>query len=90
MPSGWDDVAAMAADLSRLRNDLEPAAIARHPVIGDVLAELAATPGCLLARMSGSGATCFALYGDAARARAVVGHLRKPGRWCWAGSLRSG
>ena len=42
-------------------------AIALRPVIGDVLAELAATPGCLLARMSGSGATCFGLYGDAAR-----------------------
>ena len=90
LPAGWDSVAAMAADLGGLRNDLEPAAIARHPVIGDVLADLAATPGCLLARMSGSGATCFALYGDAAMARAALSSLQKPGWWCWAGSLRSG
>jgi 4-diphosphocytidyl-2-C-methyl-D-erythritol kinase len=90
LPAGWDSAAAMAADLGGLRNDLEPAAIARHPVIGDVLAELAATPGCLLARMSGSGATCFALYGDAAMARAALSSLQKPGWWCWAGALRSG
>ncbi len=90
LPAGWDDVAAMAADLGVLRNDLEPAAIALCPVIGDVLAELAATPGCLLARMSGSGATCFGLYGDAAVARAALTSLRKPGRWCWAGSLQDG
>ena len=76
LPAGWDGVAAMAADLGGLRNDLEPAAIALRPVIGDVLAELAATPGCLLARMSGSGATCFGLYGDAAMARAALASCR--------------
>ena len=69
LPAGWDDAAAMAADLGRLRNDLEPAAIALRPVIGDVLAALAATPGCLLARMSGSGATCFGLYRRCRRGR---------------------
>jgi 4-diphosphocytidyl-2-C-methyl-D-erythritol kinase len=90
LPSAWDDVAAMAADLGSLRNDLEPAAIALHPVIGDVLAELAAMPGCKLARMSGSGATCFGLYADAASARQALGHLERPGWWCWAGSLRRG
>ena len=90
LPSGWNDVAAMAGDLARLRNDLEPAAIALRPVIGCVLAELAATPGCKLARMSGSGATCFGLYADAASARQALGHLERPGWWCWAGSLRCG
>jgi 4-diphosphocytidyl-2-C-methyl-D-erythritol kinase len=90
LPAGWDAVAAMAADLGGLRNDLEPVAIALRPVIGDVLAELAATPGCLLARMSGSGATCFGLYRDAVIAGAALGQLQKLGRWCWAGSLRSG
>ena len=49
----------MARDLAALRNDLEPPAVALRPVIGEVLAALRATPGCLLARMSGSGATCF-------------------------------
>lgn len=90
LPAGWDDAAAMAADLGRLHNDLEPAAIALRPVIGDVLAEVAATPGCLLARMSGSGATCFGLYRDSAAARVAMAELQKPGRWCWAGPLRRG
>jgi len=44
------------------RNDLEPAAIAILPVIGEILTRLAAQEGVLLARMSGSGATCFALF----------------------------
>jgi 4-diphosphocytidyl-2-C-methyl-D-erythritol kinase len=49
-------------------NDLEPAAIALEPMIAEVLAELRALPGCRLARMSGSGATCFALFAAAAAA----------------------
>jgi 4-diphosphocytidyl-2-C-methyl-D-erythritol kinase len=49
-------------------NDLEPAAIALEPTIADVLAALRALPGCRLARMSGSGATCFALFAAAAAA----------------------
>jgi 4-diphosphocytidyl-2-C-methyl-D-erythritol kinase len=43
-------------------NDLEAPAIALQPVIADVLGELARQNGCLLARMSGSGATCFGLF----------------------------
>jgi 4-diphosphocytidyl-2-C-methyl-D-erythritol kinase len=88
LPAGWDDVATMAADLRRLRNDLEQAAIALQPVIGDVLAELAATPGCQLARMSGSGATCFGLYDQTETAHRALMRVQRPGRWCWAGSLR--
>jgi 4-diphosphocytidyl-2-C-methyl-D-erythritol kinase len=88
LPAGWDDVAAVAADLGRLRNDLAPAAIAMRPAIGDVLMELAATPGCKLARMSGSGATCFGVYADADAARHALGPIRRRDWWCWAGSLR--
>jgi 4-diphosphocytidyl-2-C-methyl-D-erythritol kinase len=44
------------------RNDLEPAAISLCPVIADVLAALHACPGVEVARMSGSGSTCFALF----------------------------
>jgi 4-diphosphocytidyl-2-C-methyl-D-erythritol kinase len=47
------------------RNDLEPPARAMQPVIGDVIEALVAAPGARLARMSGSGATCFALFGTA-------------------------
>ncbi len=46
------------------RNDLEPPARALRPAIGDVVALLAERPGAILARMSGSGATCFALFGS--------------------------
>ncbi len=61
--------------LRRSRNDMEDAACTIAPIIGDVLAVLAAAPGCKLARMSGSGATCFALFADckaAARARKTI------------------
>lgn len=44
------------------RNDLEPVACALAPVIADVLALLSAQPGMIMTRMSGSGATCFALF----------------------------
>ena len=59
----------MAADLRGAANDLEAPAMALRPVIGEVLAALEAKPGCLLARMSGSGATCFGLYADCRRGR---------------------
>jgi 4-diphosphocytidyl-2-C-methyl-D-erythritol kinase len=49
-------------------NDLERPAVALAPVIADVLAALRESAGCKLARMSGSGATCFALYSSAAAA----------------------
>jgi 4-diphosphocytidyl-2-C-methyl-D-erythritol kinase len=58
--------------LARYGNDLTAAAIACVPIIGDVLDTLRALPGAQLARMSGSGSTCFALFGtqDAARSAA--------------------
>lgn len=64
-------------------NDLEPAAIRLRPQIDDVLAALRATKGCGLARMSGSGATCFEFYDSARAAFAAVRILRRahPGWW---------
>lgn len=73
---------ALLAALRRSRNDMEPAACLLAPVIGDVLAVLAAAPGCRLTRMSGSGATCFALFKDcrsAARAKKTI--LRAHPAW---------
>jgi len=87
LPASWPHAAAMANDLAKLRNDLQPPAIALCPVIGTVLAALAATPGCLLARMSGSGATCFGLLPDASTAAAAARALARPGWWCWGGPL---
>lgn len=70
-------------------NDLEPAACALVPPIAEVLAALEATNGCLLARMSGSGATCFGLYVDGAAADTAAAAIRRarPGWWVWAGGF---
>jgi 4-diphosphocytidyl-2-C-methyl-D-erythritol kinase len=57
-------------------NDLEAPAIALAPAIADVLASLRAAGGCRLARMSGSGATCFALFASAADTAAAAKNLR--------------
>ena len=89
LPASWPDAAAMANDLGKLRNDLEPPAIGLCPVIGVVLSALAAVPGCLLARMSGSGATCFGLFPDAPTAEAAARALARPGWWCWGGALEA-
>ena len=71
------------------RNDLEPPALALCPVIGDVLAALRATVP-LIARMSGSGATCFALYDDPGAAQAAAAQIARsqPGWWQLLGKLR--
>ncbi|MDE2182980.1 MAG: 4-(cytidine 5'-diphospho)-2-C-methyl-D-erythritol kinase [Alphaproteobacteria bacterium] len=66
----------LVAFLKDTTNDLEAPARAVAPVISDVLREIAAQPGVLLTRMSGSGATCFGLFGDpddAARAALTIG-----------------
>lgn len=78
------DVARFAA---RCRNDLERPARGLAPVIGRTLTAIRATEGCLLARMSGSGATCFGLYADdEARDRACERLSRdNPGWWVAAG-----
>jgi len=71
------------------RNDLEAPAISLCPVIDEVLAALQATAPWL-ARMSGSGATCFALYDSADAMRAAAGRLASvhPGWWQMQGKLR--
>jgi len=61
--------------LANAPNDLEAAAIKLAPVVADVLAMLRALAGCRLARMSGSGATCFALFDSAAAAAAAAAAL---------------
>ena len=74
--------ASLLALLGRGRNDLEPAAISLQPVIAEVLAALRALPACELARMSGSGATCFALFSSQPEAQAGAKALRaKYGGW---------
>lgn len=83
------DVAALSAFLRQQRNDLEPAAIALAPVIGQARQAIGAQPGCLLARMSGSGATVFGLFGDPLSAAAAVAAIRQahPGWWVEAAAI---
>ena len=71
--------ADLLSALRRTRNDMEDAACRIAPVIADVLAVLGAARGCQLARMSGSGATCFGLFETrrtAARAAASIRRAR--------------
>jgi 4-diphosphocytidyl-2-C-methyl-D-erythritol kinase len=85
-PSSAGELAAL---LAARGNDLTAAACGLVPAIGDVLTKLAAQQGALIARMSGSGATCFALFETAAAAEAAAATLRsdEPRWWVAAGRL---
>jgi 4-diphosphocytidyl-2-C-methyl-D-erythritol kinase len=87
---GWRDAGSLAAALLTTRNDLEPPARLLMPAIGDVLDALAAIPGCLLTRMSGSGATCFGLFATPQAAEAAAGTISRDGWWVWGGRLFAG
>lgn len=92
MPREFADVESLVAMLQLQRNDLEIPARALLPVVGEVLDAVAGTSGCLLARMSGSGPTCFGLYADEEKARQAAEWLRQchPAWWCETVRLGSG
>ena len=71
------------------RNDLQAPAARLLPVIGDMLSRMQTLPGALLARLSGSGPTCFALFRAEAEAEAAALHLRdeQPEWWAEATTL---
>jgi 4-diphosphocytidyl-2-C-methyl-D-erythritol kinase len=79
MPERLVDGAALADWLRPLGNDLQDAALSLCAAIAEVLSAIAAQPGCLLARMSGSGATCFGLFATPAQAQAAAKAL--PAAW---------
>src|SRR5271169_3509840 len=83
------DAAGLAHVLGARRNDLADAAISLVPEIGAVLASLTLLPGALIARMSGSGATCFALFADRPKAERAGAALAagELGWWCAAGGF---
>lgn len=93
LQDGWPDGQASLEDwveaLAASSNDLETPALRVQPVIGEVIAALNATNGAWLARMSGSGATCFAIYENTAEAGRAAEKLRRehPGWWVHAGTL---
>jgi 4-diphosphocytidyl-2-C-methyl-D-erythritol kinase len=70
-------------EIANGRNDLEAPAIELEPAIAELLAVLGRLPGCRLARMSGSGATCFGLF-ESTRAATAAGRTLRvgyPGWW---------
>lgn len=79
-PARFKEAPRDAAHLSELLadrgNDLMAPALALAPEIGAVLEALNAQPGTLLARMSGSGATCFGLYSDAGSAQNAAKNIQ--------------
>jgi 4-diphosphocytidyl-2-C-methyl-D-erythritol kinase len=92
-PQGaFTDVYALAHFLRERTNDLEAPARAIAPIIGEVLQEIEKLPDVLLARMSGSGATCFGLFSDEEQVRGagVVLRSRHPQWWIAETVFRAG
>lgn len=73
--------------MARTRNDLEPFAMARAPVVRRAIDALAAAPGAIAARMSGSGSTCFALFSSRESAARAAAAARACGWWAMASAL---
>ncbi|MDO9383241.1 MAG: 4-(cytidine 5'-diphospho)-2-C-methyl-D-erythritol kinase [Hyphomicrobiaceae bacterium] len=91
--TAWPEAGASLEDwveaLAAESNDLEAPATRIQPVIGEVLAALSASNGAWLARMSGSGATCFAIYENTADAQRAAQKIQidHPGWWVHSGIL---
>jgi 4-diphosphocytidyl-2-C-methyl-D-erythritol kinase len=91
--TAWPEAGASVEDwvevLAASSNDLEGPATRIQPIIGEVISALSATNGAWLARMSGSGATCFAIYENTADAGRAADDIRRnhPEWWVHAGTL---
>src|SRR6202047_3961530 len=91
--TAWPEQGASVEDwvevLAASSNDLEAPATRIQPVIGEVLSALSATNGAWLARMSGSGATCFAIFENTAEAQRASQKIQQghPNWWVHAGVL---
>jgi 4-diphosphocytidyl-2-C-methyl-D-erythritol kinase len=91
--TAWPEAGASVEDwvevLAASSNDLEAPATRIQPIIGEVISALSATNGAWLARMSGSGATCFAIYENTADAGRAAEKIRRdhPEWWVHAGTL---
>jgi 4-diphosphocytidyl-2-C-methyl-D-erythritol kinase len=92
--AGWDGIDRGALPEGDLltraragRNDLEAPATCLAPVIADVRASLDAAPGAILSRMSGSGATCFALFTDPAARDTAAEQAARQGWWSLATTM---
>jgi 4-diphosphocytidyl-2-C-methyl-D-erythritol kinase len=83
-------VAETAGWLGHCRNDLEPPALKIAPEIGEVLAALRASQGCLLARMSGSGSACFGIFAATVDAREAATTLQAARPEWWVATTETG
>lgn len=81
----WDDAHSFCEWLAGQRNDLEAPAIEIEPVIGQVLDLF---PDALLARMSGSGATCFGLYADAKSSAKAAKRIKQAHSEWWVADTK--
>ena len=90
MEDMWDNPAGFLAWLKHQRNDLEAPAVQIAPQISDVLAVLSDQPACTLARMSGSGSTCFGLFSDAGAAQSAEETIQSKRPDWWVKSCRLG
>ncbi len=79
---------ALALGLRETRNDLEAPALRLQPRIGDLITEIKHQPGCMLARMSGSGSACFGIFASEIEAFAAMDNLTKR-HGIWAVATRS-
>ena len=89
-PDGVDgSVSDLAGLMTASRNDLEPAAMALAPKISDLVTSMQSDPGAIAARMSGSGATCFAFFDDAGLARDAAQKYEKMNYWTMVSPVAS-
>ncbi|WOI52104.1 4-(cytidine 5'-diphospho)-2-C-methyl-D-erythritol kinase [Parvularcula sp. LCG005] len=94
-PPNVTTVSRMGDWMTHSRNDLAPPAMALAPSIGRLVDEMAASPGCVAARMSGSGATVFGLFSSGPAAERRARQFRGRGLWSvggpiWGGAQQSG
>ena len=89
-PEAFETAAELAGWLSVQRNDLEAAAISTAPEVGAVLETLANEPEVLLARVSGSGGTCFALCASDIEAESLAERLEAMAPSWWVKRCRLG
>ncbi len=88
LPSAFGDLDALIDWLAQEANDLEDPARRLCPAVGEVLETLGRTTGCRLARMSGSGATCFGLYATLAEAEAAADAVARAYPAWWVAASR--
>ncbi len=85
----FDSLEELVRFLSRTRNDMEENAIKIAPEIAEVLLAISRQKGCLLARMSGSGATCFGIFDTVENSRAAAIAIGKEKKSWWAKATRT-